>query len=497
MAFFFGDSFDLYAQPADAIAGYWDAASLNPNSSGLVLGRFAGSRAISWSNSTTFVKTSSQNDAVHHFVVAFMTTNNTGNSLGFYCELFDGATSQCSVVFRNDGAILLTSGGPNSGNTLATYVGATYVVNVWYAFEIEVVVHSTAGSFTVRKNGNPNNDFSLGSLNTRASANNYANKLQIGSVSVAVHNIDDFLWRSDASSVPWLGDIRCYTRHPTSDVAVQFSRTTAAVNALMWNPVGIGNGFVNAYYIQFTSAYSGLLTGVTFASSGGGTGHTKAAIFSNISNTVGSVLAVSAELTNPGSAAITFTFSTPAYVVAGQVYWIGFHQDASINYNVINSSSITPVPNVIALSTTPYASWPIANPGGVSSTYNIPGMTLIFTPQSNSDAVGELQQDLTVNYVYSSTNGQNDLYAIGSIGATPLQIVGVVTRGFFEKSDSGTRNATVQLKSGSTTVQGPNTALTTTVWNWIARTDLTDPVTGAAWTVSAVNNVQIGPVVTA
>ena len=48
--------------------------------------------------------------------------------------------------------------------------------------------------------------------------------------SINAQHFDDLYWRSDASSVPWMGDIRCYTRMPASDAAVQFSRSTGASN---------------------------------------------------------------------------------------------------------------------------------------------------------------------------------------------------------------------------------------------------------------------------
>lgn len=505
MSFFFGDSFDLYAQATDASANYWDTVPSGSTST-LVAGRFSGSRALNVVGNPNFTKTSGVNDAVHHFNFAYMqSVNTTSSNIGFFIELFDGATAQCSVAIRGDGAIILTLGAPTSGSNLAVYTGAITVGTVWTMFEIEVTIHNTNGTFKVWKNGNPNPDFSVvgtpGSpLNTRASGNNYANKISIGVAQTIGSStyIDDFLWRSDASggSWMWIGDIRCYTRHPVSDAKTpeDFSRTTAAVNAQMWAPIGVQQSLAasQAEYMQFTASYSGLLTGVIFGpGSNGGTGHIKAAVFSSVSGAIGSVLAVTSELTNPTS--LTLSFPTPAYLVAGQTYWIGVINDSgTVNLNVVTN----PAP-LIALSTTPYASWPVSSPGGTLGSFNAPGLTLIMTPQSNSDSVGELQQDGTTNYVYSSTNGQNDLYTIGPIGATPLQIFGVVTRGFFEKSDSGTRNATVQLKSGGTTVQGPDTALTTSAWNWISRLDLTDPATSATWTVSGVNAVQVGPRVTA
>jgi len=345
MAWSFGDGFDLYAAPADANNGYWDATGLNPGSSSLVAGRFSGSRAISQANATTWIKTSSVNDAVHHFVVAFQQTSAiTGSTPGLYFELFDGATAQCSVFFRSDGSILLTSGAPG-GTVLATYPGAFTVISTWFAFEIEVVINSTTGSFIVRKNGNPSADFTATGLNTRGgTANNYANKLQVGSPNISSHVWDDFFWRSDASSVAWLGDIRCYTRMPASDVSVQFSRTAGATNA---------------------------------------------------------------------------------------------------------------------------------------------------------SCVDEPQQNSTTDYVFDSTPGDADFYSIGSIASTPVTTFAVVTRGYMQKSDAGTRTAAVQLKSGGTTVASPTLVLTTSGWQWAWRMDLTDPATSAAWTAAGVNAVNIGPLTVA
>jgi hypothetical protein len=50
---------------------------------------------------------------VHHIVCAFQQTAAlTGTTLGMYLQLSDGATNQCCIVFRSDGAILLTSATP-------------------------------------------------------------------------------------------------------------------------------------------------------------------------------------------------------------------------------------------------------------------------------------------------------------------------------------------------------------------------------------------------
>ncbi len=232
MSYVFGDTFDCYTTSADMLNGYWDSGGTAVT---FVAGRFSGSQAMVGgvgSNTTFLVKSSGVNDSVHHLTLAFRQTNAiTGTTLVTYLQLLDGTTGQCAVVFRTDGAILLTSGTQN-GAVLATYAGAFPVINTWYAFEIEIVVHNSTGSFKVRKNGNPADDHSTTGIDTAGgTANNYANKLQIGGTTSAnQQQLDDLYWRSDASALSWYGDMRGYTRAPASDAAVQFSRTGGASN---------------------------------------------------------------------------------------------------------------------------------------------------------------------------------------------------------------------------------------------------------------------------
>jgi hypothetical protein len=111
--------------------------------------------------------------------------------------------------------------------------------------------------------------------------------------------------------------------------------------------------------------------------------------------------------------------------------------------------------------------------------------------------VSEPQQDATTSYVYDSVVGHSDLYGIAAIASTPLTTFAVVTRAYAIKSDAGTRTMAVQLKSGASTVASPTVVLTPSNWQWAWRHDTTDPQTGSAWTVAAVNTALIGPTVIA
>jgi hypothetical protein len=236
VAYVFGDSWDCYATTNDAAAGYWDVF-VNAAGAALQAGRFAGSQAWRWSNTGvagSLTKSSGVNDAVHHISVAYyQSATLTGTTPATYFQFADGATNQVCVVFRSDGTILLTSVTP-AGTTLATYSGAVTATNTWFQFEFEVIISATVGRFRARKNGNTSDDFDSGaSLNTRPGANSFANKLVFGASATTITStlFDDLLWRSDAASVPWVGDIRCIARMPASDVSVQFSRTAGATNA--------------------------------------------------------------------------------------------------------------------------------------------------------------------------------------------------------------------------------------------------------------------------
>lgn len=227
----FGDGFDLYATTSDPVnQGYWTSGN---GPVALPAGRFSGSRCLQWPGNANLAKSGTSNDALHHFSFAFQQTATlSGSTNSSYFTLLDGATAQCSVVFRPDGAIMLQSGGVG-GTTLATYTGAVTLVSTWYQFEVEVFISNTAGYMNVRKNGNTVNDFSSATnLNTRSSANNYANSIQIGESSpqVSYQYVDDFLWRSDPTTVPWVGDIRCYTRMPASDVSKLWTPNSGTTN---------------------------------------------------------------------------------------------------------------------------------------------------------------------------------------------------------------------------------------------------------------------------
>jgi hypothetical protein len=490
MTWNFGDSFDLYAAVADAGNGYWDSSA----NWALVAGRFTGSRAVQFSNNNnTLVKTSGQNDAVHHFAFSFEQTGGAlaGSTLGLFIELFDGATAQCSIVFRSDGTILLTSGAPNSGITLDTYTGAIGAISTWYGLEFEVVINNTTGSWAIRKNGNNVNDHSLGSLNTRGgTANNYANKITLNqNTAFSNHIMDDFFWQSGASTGNWLGELRSYTRMPASDQSIHFTPLPYSTTPyVFFNTGAITAGL--ARYTSFVLAVNGTLGTASVSLGAGYTGNLKCSIFSDNAGNPGTVLGSANVIVNPATVINAITFGTPVALVQNTTYWIGFDSDTTSGTFNQNSASTA------KHNTQSYASFPVSNPTGLAVDNNVI-ITLNITPTDNYSSVNEAQENGLTTYVSDSTPGDADFYGIASTGGLTITTAAVITRGYMTKSDAGTRTAAVQNKSGVTTSASPTIVLTNSGFQWASRIDLVDPNTSAAWASAAVDALQIGPKVIA
>jgi hypothetical protein len=495
--YFFADSFDLYNAIGDAYAGYWDQPSAT-NFQISTTGRFGG-RSIysSWQGSAINVlnKASGNNDGVHHLLFAFMQSAAlSGTTQGFVFQFIDGAATQCSIVMRSDGAMQLYSGAQN-GTLLDTFTGVIPIINQWVAIEVEVVISNTAGGWRIRIGGSATDSHVLTGVNTRAgSTNNYANKLGLGlGGGVNYQYMDDFIWRSDPASVPFLGDIRSYIRSPNSDQQAQFSRSVNFAPVNTYTPFGNhqNNPAGQAGYIQFVSGNTGIISTISLLNNTatGGTGHCKCAIFAdNGSNQPGLVLGTSNEITNPGGGNIVFTFTPGVPVTQNGKYWLAMNQDATMNVETVGYGT-----NFYL--NTPYASWPVSNPN-VTTGGNMLCFQYTISANANWQAVCEIPEDGATSYVLDNVVGHADFYGVTSIPVTPAAVIAVVTRGFLQKSDAGSRYGAVQMKSGGVTVSSGSQFIPT-IWWWLWRNDLVDPATGAAWTPIGVNNAQLGPTVTA
>lgn len=498
MAYTFTDGMDCYAALADMILGYWDSGSV---AGSIQAGRFTGSRAVRFTNASNTIaavqKSSGQNDPVHHIHVAIQQgAALTGTNVGHWITLSDGATAQCSIVFRSDGTILLTSGASN-GATLTTYASAITATATWYSFEFEVVVNNTTGSFKVRKNGNVTEDFTATGLNTRGgTVNNYANRLGMGSAVSQLHDVDDFVWKSGAAAGTWIGEVRCRTRYMNGDsgspmwtrsgTGAALAQSIITTNTTTGCAAGVAR-VTGPITVNYTGTIASLSVGLTTPA-----GNVKVAAWAD--NGAGTapttILGQSA-----GQAAISGTnvcaMVTPFAVTAGQRIWVAANFDAPSTMRFDAVSAGTLVMNVA------YASFPQASPTMSGSGANLGGTLTWSAATGNYQMISERQQDGASSYNYSSNVNDIDRFTIEAIDVTPASTFATTLRGLLQKSDAGTRNTQLLLKSGATEVNTGSAALGAAVWGWQYRTDETDPATSAAWTATAVNNVLPGVQTTA
>lgn len=492
MAWLIADSFDLYAAVADAAPYYWDVST---NWALSATTRFGVGQSLKTFSgiATVLSKAIGSNEATWFAAVAHQQTSAlSGTTAVLALQYLDGATAQCSVCFESGGNITLKSGG-TSGSVLATYSSA-FNASEWNQFQIKVVI-DTAGSITIRKNGSPTDTWSATGLNTRGgTANTYATKFAVLQNPSATAYFDDLLVYSASGAAPntWVGDIRALTLMPAADTAQKdFTMVASVVQDAQTSTVS--NRSLSANTIYWSSSFAAYCTGtvgtVNANFNAGITGNVKAAIYTTSAGAPAALLATSNAIVNPATCVNTFTFASPPTVTDGEVYRIAYLSDTAWTSKASSSTTTYSESRTYGSGFTDPAS-------ASSTTAGSPYSTATITPTANYGLVNEALQDGDTTYVYSSTNGHEDLYDLADLTATPTSIVAVNSRMYAKKSDAGTRNAQLRVKSGATEVGGTDTAMNT-VYSWLNRVDTVDPNTSAAWTAAAINALQVGPKVTA
>lgn len=495
MAYIIGDSFDPYAAITDAAANYWETSASWTISSTT---RFGAGQSLSTTitNATLLQKTIGSNETTlfaafaYRFNGAFSGTNQQAG-----IQFLDSGTAQVTIIFRADGAIVVRSGGA-SGTVVATFTAA-FSASVWTHFQIKTVINSTTGSVEIRLNGNTSDDFSATNINTRGgTSNNYATQVAVvtSAMSGVTNIIDDLLFYSSSGAAPndWVGDIRATWQAPTADTAQkQFTASPASSSAFGVstqsgsNTLSITAGQIRTTAI-LTTPVGGTLGKATVNFNAGFTGKAKVALYDSdgASSAPGTLLATSAEVTNPVTGTNDFTFSSPPLLVMNHQYYLALITDTNCTLKAgAAATSYT--------QTQAYASGFPATMSGASGSANQALMFGTITA-TNSGCVQELIEDGAATYVFDSTAGHFDLYDCADLASTPASIIGVNVRSFGAKSDAGARTATIRVKSGATSQDGATLALSTSFQNmnlWLP----TDPNTSAAWTGAAINALQIGP----
>lgn len=120
-------------------------------------------------------------------------------------------------------------------------------------------------------------------------------------------------------------------------------------------------------------------------------------------------------------------------------------------------------------------------------------LTANSTPQDWTPDTGNAWERLNqdAGYISSGTVDAVSLFAAGDISHNPSTIHGIQLNGHAYKSDAGSREAALVLKSGATTDVGDSVALSTNTL-LIREPYIVDPNTGSAFTKSNLNAIEVG-----
>lgn len=243
MAILWMDGFDTYTATADLGQRYVAGASCTLQTTS---GRFGGGSVASNSTISTAVSNLSVNitHSGSSAIVAGGTTYFTSSAsssypiFGFYNSLAGTPINEVSLYWDlGTGALKLYRGASTGGTLLATST-ATYLAGVWHHIEMKATIADAGGAVEVRVNGvssiiSFSGDTRISTTGTAGIDRIYFGTWNIGSLS-ANGGWDDIYILDTSGSVAndFLGDCRVNTLAPTSDAAVQFTRSTGASNYL-------------------------------------------------------------------------------------------------------------------------------------------------------------------------------------------------------------------------------------------------------------------------
>jgi hypothetical protein len=523
MSYIIGDGFDGYAAFNDAKSGNkWTSGNALNSISKTT--RFAVGRSFNFAGN--FGGHLDYHGSIAHstwygHIAYFDPDAFSGTTLKGFCTLYDGdpnagGTAQCTIAWRSDGAIQFLRG-TTGGTVLATFTGA-YVPNSFDSWQFKAVIDASAGSIELRKNGAGSATFSAGGLNTKGSTASTADSVQIGNASGVNQCFDDVFFCVGDGTYPntWTGDVRAIQLQGLTDTAQkQFAQNSsgsldfslpAGTNTIASNANTIycfGAGPLGFSQIGCIPTQGGTLGSATVTFNAGFTGNCKLAVYLldgdtpgfNADRYPGTLVGVSTQVTNP-SATQAFTFSPAIGIKAGFAYGYALLADANFVmkgaysgnngqgyiYTSVNGTAVTYAGGFPDLKGIVSGS----NTGNYFATITA---TLTAT---NAGCVNNEVEDGATTYLSDGTVNDFDLYNLETLNYTPAGILGVMLRTFVAKSDAGGRGIKIAGKSGATSFATPE-YFPLTAYSEYDVFYGNDPNTSAAWSVSAVNALQVGP----
>lgn len=498
MAYLFGDGFDVYSTTSDLLTA-WDSIFQDGHTGNIVLPASAtafglGGAVATIANLGGFRLTRALGQNVGTLYVNLRLKRTTSSSHYFYLQLLDGAAAQATVRWNDDGSLTVHTGGA-AGTQLGQAAGVT-TQHSWDSWQIKVVIHNTAGSVEVRKNGSATPTLLVGGVNTRGgSTNAYANGLVLGTNNGgAVSHCDDLLVWDAGGGAPndWLGDVRAVTLAPASTVQAQFTPGPAAIGNITQTTTRSENAnLIAAFLYQSPAQGHASSIGVTLTSTI--TGSLNAALYADNNGAPGALIAQGSGVTNPTAGLVTIPLQgAPVTVPQGPV-WVALWASANCTFAAGASGTRA------GQSLTYGASFPNPMVPGTPGSAAQPVLALALANPVQHSLLRH-PTDGDAGYVYAATVGAQDLYGVETLaskGVAPASIVGVAPFVVAKRSDSGTRTLQVIAKSGGVEAVAAGSDAVSLSYQRLVGFLGTDPATSAAWTPSAVDALQLGPKISA
>jgi hypothetical protein len=380
----------------------------------------------------------------------------------------DGATIQIYLYIEQTGKLSVYR-----GSTLLGQSANPLLINAWTYIECKATFHPSAGSFEVRVDGAV--VASASGVNTSNSGNAYANTIGTGTgTNDSDAYYDDWYVCDTAGAVnnDFLGDVRIEPLYPNADGTYQqFTHSVNGRAARYWRvyiyTTSNGNTpTISELEMRTTPGGANQCTGGTAIASGG----------SAASNAFDG---------NTGT-------SWPGNVSSGS--WIGYDFGAGVQKEITEialrngSGSLSPIEFAVDYSDdglTYYRAWMITS-------YSVwpANEQRVFTRPANRHFVAAEGNFINpTSYLSSTTAGHKETFALQDLDATG-NIAAVQVSNLVAKADAG--NATVRniLKQGATEIAGPAQACSTTAT--FCRTLHETAPDGSAWTLAALNGLEVG-----
>lgn len=429
--------------------------------------------------------------------------NNASSVLDFFeCGL---GTTNLTLQWNNNGNVYARRG-TGVSTIFATGVGPMFPLvrgSVhWFAWDIKQA--NSDGYVKVWVDGTLVINFSG---DTTSAASDGTSWFQLYAYS---SNYIDHFWlgcylTAGGTETPPLTNPVIETNYAASDSAVQFTPNCIGLGDFeRYSSSYFANNTGRRYFRRVRADVSGNLTHInTYVSTTSATANIKVALYSDSGGLPSTVLGSSGS--SVGTTADTWksvALSAPVAITAGTYYWLCVACDTAINLTETFPLSDTTLDCPGCYQTISYAS-AFGNSPTVVLTDGLLVYATISGVSGNFGAVRDpggayrgrgSSISTPINYNFSNTPGQEDLFTPETLPGVPTAIHTVQIKAFTLRTDAGPRTMDLRMKSGAVSSSGSLAGQTPPVTSpgWLASNFRLNPDGSVAWTQTTLNNSKFG-----